>query len=125
MSLADVLDRLDKLPEQLVMRAINRIYDRGGRGLFNSKFIKYEQLRELGYSGFRSLLQNICELDDEFMKKNLGELKLLADLTERLLTHPETETDSEPEPAVPANLLVQGEHNGNGRLEDWGRDPYA
>lgn len=119
MSLADVLDRLDKLPEQLVIRAINRLYDRGGRGLFNSKFIKYEQLKELGYQGFKSLLQNICELDEDFIKKNLGDLQTLAELTERLLTHPEAE------PAVPANLLLQGESDGNGRLDDWGRDPYA
>lgn len=121
MSLADVLDRLDKLPGQLVIRAISRLYDRGGRGLFNSKFIKYEQLKELGYPGFRCMIQNICELDEDFLKKNLGELQMLADLTERLLKHPE----AEPEPAVPANLLLQGEQDGNGRLDDWRRDPYA
>lgn len=121
-SLASVIDRLDKLPEFLVMRAMNRLYDSGGRGIFNSKFIKYEQMRELGYAGFRALVQNICELNEDFIKRNMSELIMLADLTERLLSNPEPEP--QPEPAVPANLL-QGEQYDDRQLDNWNRDPYS
>lgn len=122
MSLADVLDRLDKLPEPLVMRALGRLFDQGGRGLFNSKFVRYEQLKELGYKGLKALIQNICELDEDFIKHSIKELRMLADLTERLLSNPEPEP--KPEPAVPVELLSQGETHGIGRLDDFERDPF-
>jgi hypothetical protein len=77
-SLTGVLEAMDAYPEDKVLEAVSRMYGMSSnRGLFNSNFIPLIDIHTMGYSGLRRMLQNLYEIDTDFVLTNFGELRTI------------------------------------------------
>ena len=76
-SLKAYFDQLDKYQESKIMLVIMEQYELPGGLLFNHKFIPDTEMLMLGYSGFKKLLYNIAEIDQDFLESIITELRAL------------------------------------------------
>lgn len=80
-SLAAILDFYDSQPEHEVMAGVAQSYSNSGsRGIFNEKFIPYQDLHMLGYKGFRQMLVSMYQTDPLFIEEHRSELFTLTNL---------------------------------------------
>lgn len=118
------------------MSCIGELFESGKRGLFSEKFIAYSEVKELGYNGFKTVIQNLYELDAGFIKGHSSELYDLLEKAEALTrrvqrgdldlatveasNHKSQITNHKGEPTNDYTEF------GSGQLDDqWGRDQYA
>lgn len=76
-SLKVYLDQLDVYPESKIMTAIMEQYELPGGLLFSNKFIQDTELLMLGYDGFKKVLYNILNIDENFLESAHTELRAL------------------------------------------------
>lgn len=133
-SLAQLFDQMDRIPESIVMGSMAELFDTGRRGIFSDKFMPYSDIKELGYSGFKRIVQGLYELDPNFVNQNSDELGDLldrateltrrvqsgdVDLTAVLNPNPQITTQERESQNDSASIRT-------GQLDDqWGRDQYA
>lgn len=84
MTLSDLFAYLDKQDPNLVMQAVQSMYEEGDRGIFCDKFISFVDLFPLGYAGLKQFLTSMYEVDEHFILANKGELENLKSKIQRL-----------------------------------------
>lgn len=133
-SLAQLFDQMDRIPESIVVGTMSDMFASGRRGIFSDKFMPYSDIKELGYGGFKRIVQGLYELDPSFVNQNSDELLDLldkaqeltkkvqrgdVDLTAVLNPNPQITTQERESQNDSASIRT-------GQLDDqWGRDQYA